>query len=131
MSRYRPKVSLFRKVDDLAPAPLVGTLPDAGAFAATGTTAEIAALRPRPLDGPAPCVASKGDARASVERDADGRPWLFASADDLAGPRDSLLSLRYYANQSFISVGKGARPTSGRWPVTDSAMRRVLERGPE
>ncbi len=118
--------ALLRGSADLTRAPLEGQTPDADAVIAVGETDEVAAFRTARLPGKTPRIARQGDSRAWVERDADGRIWLFASADRVSALTEELASLRYYGGQSFVVVDGEARPRSGRWPVEDSPMRIAL-----
>ena len=103
------------------------TLPSASAFVAIGMTEEILKLRADHFESEAPSAARKGDVRAWVEVDEKDIGWLFISADDLQGMATRLSALRYYANQSFVWIDAGARPSSGRWPVAKSPMQVLFE----
>jgi aminopeptidase N len=112
--------SLLRSQDPAVTG--LADLPAAGGFIAVGATADIAALRDRQIDGPAPAQSRAGHTRAWVETDTEGRPWLFASADRPAQIPDALSTLRYFGNQSYVVAPETGRPTGGRWPVSDSPL---------
>lgn len=95
---------------------------DADAVVVAGATADVAALRARLLPGAPPEQAEAGRARAWVERDAEGRTWLFASAADPETLPEALRTLRYYGGASYVVTGAEGRPRSGRWPVETSPM---------
>lgn len=102
-------------------------LPPADAVIAIGVTDEIVALRAEYFHGPPPSIAKKDAVRAWAETDDQDTDWLFISSDDLGAISDELSALRYYANQSFVSLKADARPSMGRWPVENSPMKLSLK----
>ena len=73
-----------------------------------------------------PEVAAKldgqGTARAWVERQRDGSPWLFVAADNAAALTDILRPLPHYRSRSFVVFDGSKTIDKGLWEVRSSPL---------
>ena len=90
---------------------------------ALGSPEKINDVRALHFEADLPEVARSGDVRAWVEEDETNRLWFFATADNPVQIPDALSALRYYGNQSCITVVDGKRSSADRWPVKISPLK--------
>jgi len=90
-----------------------------------GLPDDVLALRPASL-GPLPVALDAPSTALWIERDGNGRLWVFLASDPATDLTAALRTLRFYASQSFVEANGDGIATSGVFEQSAGAAAFVI-----